>query len=42
MKSLAEIAAHWSLDDLLDANLALDLWDELEAKAIAEAKQRAQ
>ena len=43
-KSLIEIQERWSLDDLLDANVALDVWDELEAasQAALEAKQRAQ
>jgi len=35
VKSLREIEEYWSLDDLLDAELALSVWDEIEAKASA-------
>ena len=31
MKSLAEIAEHWSIETLLDAHIALDIWDQLMA-----------
>lgn len=31
--TLHEIETHWSLDDLLDANDALDAWQEAQAQA---------
>lgn len=32
---LRELEKHWSVDDLLDAHVALDLWEDLEEKARA-------
>jgi len=37
--SLIEIETQWSLDDLLDAHIALDLWESL---ARAQAEQHRQ
>lgn len=34
---LREIEEHWSLDDLVDAHMALDVEDELEAEAARKA-----
>lgn len=41
MKSLAELEDRWTIEDLLDANIALDLWDEIEMRAIAKADAEA-
>lgn len=41
MKSLAEVAEKWSIDDLLEAHMALDIWDDLEARAHAKAEESA-
>lgn len=38
--SLVEIETRWSLEDVLDAHRALDLWDELEAKAAKAGRKR--
>lgn len=37
---LHEIEAHWSLDDLVKAHLALDLDDDLAAAAEEKAQQK--
>jgi len=37
--TLHELETHWSLDDMLDAHDALDLFDALEADAQREAEQ---
>jgi hypothetical protein len=37
---LREIEEHWSLSDLMQAHLALDLRDELEAAQYAAAEKR--
>lgn len=39
MKSLREIEEWWSIDDLLDANMALDVWDEIESKSADKARR---
>jgi len=36
MATLAEIETHWSIDDVLDANLVLDVCDEAQAAALPE------
>jgi hypothetical protein len=36
--SKLEIETQWSLDDVLDAHMALDVWDELEFKASQPSK----
>jgi hypothetical protein len=40
--SLEELERHWSLTDLLEAHMALDLRDDVESKAVeaAERQQR--
>jgi hypothetical protein len=40
--TLSEIEDRWSLDTLLDAHLAIDLWEELESKSAAKAQSDAQ
>lgn len=42
MKSLHEIEQHWGLEDVLDANMVLDIWDDIESKATKEAKAAAE
>ncbi len=37
--SLREIESAWSIDDLYDANLALDVWDLLERKSAEASAQ---
>lgn len=37
--TLREIDEHWSIDDLADANLALDLQQEADARAMERAKR---
>jgi len=39
--SLSEIEKHWSINDLADANEALDIKDEVEAHMMKEAKEKA-
>lgn len=41
VKSLRELEEHWSVDDLLSANIALDVIDSVERRA-AEKAQRDQ
>jgi hypothetical protein len=41
VRSLHEVEAHWSIDDLLDAHMAIDVWDELERKSYVEAAAKA-
>jgi hypothetical protein len=36
--TLHEIESHWSIDDVQDAHIALDLRDSLERKANKQAK----
>ena len=38
--TLAEIETHWSLVDLIDAHLALDVYDELAERMAAEQQRR--
>lgn len=38
--TLAEIETHWSLSDLLDAHLALDVHDELDHRVHEDHKRR--
>ena len=40
MATLQEIETHWSLDDLLDANDALDLKEQAEAQRMKEIQER--
>jgi len=40
IKSLREIEQFWSIDDVLDANLALDVWEDLEEKSAQEAERK--
>lgn len=37
--SLIEVEERWSIEDLLEANIALDVWDELERRAAEEANR---
>jgi hypothetical protein len=37
--TLREIETHWSLEDLLDAHMAIDLREELEHEARERAKE---
>jgi hypothetical protein len=37
--SLHELETHWSIDDLLSAHIAIDIHEELEAKAHREAER---
>jgi len=41
VKSLQELEQWWSLDDLLSANIALDVWDEMERQATEKARREA-
>lgn len=38
--SLHEIETLWSIDDVIDANAVLDLYDEAERRAIQEAERK--
>lgn len=38
---LPELDSHWSIDDVADANEALDAWHEAEAEAAQDARRRA-
>lgn len=42
MKSLLEIERHWTIEDLLDANIALDAWEDAEHRAYEKARADAQ
>lgn len=42
MKSLRELEEWWSLDDLLSANIALDVWDDKERKATEKVQRGAE
>lgn len=42
MKSRVEVATQWSIDDLLDANMALDVWDDIESKTYEKAERDAE
>lgn len=39
--SLAEVQTRWSLKDVLDAHRFLDIYDRMERKAIASAREEA-
>jgi hypothetical protein len=39
VKSLHEIDAHWTLLDLLDANITLDIWDDMVKEANKKAER---
>jgi hypothetical protein len=41
-RSLREVEEYWSIDDLLEANMMLDVWDDLEAQASQKARAEAQ
>jgi len=42
VRSLRELEEFWSIEDLLDAEIALDIWEQLEAEAYAAAKAAAE
>lgn len=38
--SLQEIEQYWTLDDVLDAHIALDVWETLDWKASEQARNQ--
>ena len=40
--TLHELEEHWSVNDLLSANIALDVWDDMERKAAEKARRDAE
>ena len=39
-KDLIQIETQWTIEDLLEANLALDVWDELERLSARKAQEK--